>query len=77
MSKDYKKFEFGGLVISRMPEHVKQQFKTLARDEFCDDYGMALVFLFNEAMEYKQLKKKLLHESNSIKLIIDKKEGSE
>lgn len=33
------------LRISRVPPRTKQEFKALAEDEFCGDYGMALKWL--------------------------------
>lgn len=33
--------------ISRMPKTTKQKFVKLAEDEFCNDYGMALKFLYD------------------------------
>ncbi len=34
-----------GLTIQRIPDKTCQQFKLLAKSEFCDDYGMTLKHL--------------------------------
>jgi hypothetical protein len=35
------------LVVSRVPKQVLEGIKKLASEEFCDDYGMAIKFLYD------------------------------
>ncbi len=36
------------LYISRVPDKTKEEFKKLAEEEFCGDYGMALKWLMDD-----------------------------
>ena len=52
-----KKVRSKGLVMSRIPEDIRERFVKLAADEFCDDFGMCFKFVFNqfeESLSYKQ-----------------------
>ena len=42
-----RKAKAQGLIISRVPQRVRDNFVKLAEDEFADDYGAALSFLWN------------------------------
>ena len=48
------------LVISRVPENLKKEFIEFANQEFCEDYGMALRWLWDQAWEYQAMKEKLI-----------------
>lgn len=37
--------------ISRLPKATKEKFMKLAEDEFCNDYGMTLKFLFDNYLK--------------------------
>ena len=63
-----------GLMISRVPEKYKVLFKSLAKEEFCDDYGMALRELLVSFFEYQQLKSMFLNNELDINLMINKNE---
>ena len=51
-----------GLVMSRVPEKTRKEFIEFANGEFAEDYGMALKWIFEQAMEYQKVKKVLLNE---------------
>lgn len=36
-----------GLIISRVPQRIRDNFLKLAEEEFADDYGMCLKFLWD------------------------------
>ena len=63
-----------GLMISRIPEKYKELFKNFAKEEFCDDYGMALRELLISFFEYQQLKQLLLNNQLDISFMINKKD---
>jgi hypothetical protein len=42
-----KKAKAQGLIISRVPQRIRDNFTKLAEDEFADDYGATLSFLWN------------------------------
>lgn len=46
-------------MMGRVPEPTRQEFMEFAKEEFCDDYGMAFKFCFEQALEYQQMKKAL------------------
>ncbi len=63
------KEEFGKIVlsekekslhISRIPENTKEIFVEIAKEEFCEDYGMTLKWCLDQALEYQQLKSSLV-----------------
>jgi hypothetical protein len=49
------------LHISRLPRELKEQFVKFAEEEFADDFGMCLKFLFDQAMEYQYMKNALFN----------------
>lgn len=51
IKKIAEKIKNKGLIMSRVPDRVRQAFKELAEKEFADDYGMAFKFVFDRAME--------------------------
>ena len=69
-----KNIEFGGIVISRIPSQYKDYFKSLAKEEFCDDYGMTLVSLLKDSIEYNRLKEMFFNNQLNVKLLLDKPE---
>lgn len=58
------------IVINRVPKITKGIFTKLAKDEFADDYGMALASILKEAEEYKKLKDMFF--KNKIRIIHEK-----
>jgi len=38
-----------GIIISRVPQKTKEAFKAIAKEEFCDDYGMLLKWLIENS----------------------------
>jgi hypothetical protein len=61
------------LSISRVPSEVKVTFEKLASEEFCDDFGMTLKWLLEQALEYQELKGMFYENINSkLDLIISK-----
>ena len=44
------------LVISRVPKDTKTKFIELANAQFCNDYGQTLKFIFDQAIEYQNMK---------------------
>ena len=40
------KRSYGGLLIGRTPKSIRE-FKSWAKEEFCDDYGMALKWIWD------------------------------
>ena len=69
-----KNIEFKGLVISRITPQYKDYFKSLAKEEFCDDYGMTLVSLLKDSIEYNRLKEMFFNNQLNVKLLLDKPE---
>ena len=58
-----------GIGISRLPINTKLEFKELARVEFCDDYGMTLKWLIDQAKltaVYDMLAAKVLELDNRV-----------
>lgn len=49
------------LKISRVPRGTKKEFVSLALAQFEGDYGMTLKFIFDQAMEYQQMKYSLFN----------------
>lgn len=41
-----------GIRISRLPKKVREEFKEFAKEEYADDFGMALTELWNKYKEY-------------------------
>ena len=52
------------LVMSRVSPNVRESFIALSNQEFCGDYGQCLGFLFQQTMEYQQLKSIFLNEES-------------
>ena len=50
-----------GIVISRIPKEIKDIFITLAKTDFCDDYGMALREVVTQYIEYQEIKHMLFN----------------
>lgn len=46
--------------ISRVPPQTMELFLSLAKEEFCDDYGMALRECVNALIELKMFKESLI-----------------
>jgi len=46
--------------INRVPYHIKELFKQIAKEEFCEDYGLFLRELLMQYLEYQKLKECLL-----------------
>jgi hypothetical protein len=42
-----RKTRADGLIMSRVPKRIRDNFIKLSEDEFAGDYGMALAFLWN------------------------------
>ena len=47
VAKDIRERIVNGFAISRMPDKKKQWFIAFAKEEFCDDRGMALTHLID------------------------------
>lgn len=45
------------LSISRVPKDVLEKFKSIAEEEFANDYGMFLKKLLDDHLELKEFKK--------------------
>lgn len=76
--EEYKEFkediEFKGLMISRVPKKVKTIFKDLAKEEFCDDYGMTLREILYSFLEYQRLKQMFFDNELDIQVLLGAKE---
>lgn len=48
------------LGISRIPSQLKADFIALAKEEFCNDYGMLLRHIWDQFVEYQRLKNQIL-----------------
>ena len=55
-----------GLFIGRIPQKKKEQFKQLAKEEFCDDYGWCLSQLMKDSDDYTMFKKILTNDKFKI-----------
>lgn len=49
------------LHINRIPVQLRDNFKQLSEEEFSGDFGFTLKFLFDQAMEYQQMKEALFN----------------
>ena len=65
-----EKLKSSGLVISRLPKETKEAFIKLAEERFCDDYGMCLMYLFEQATEYQTAKEVLFNNFAAISAAI-------
>jgi RNAse (barnase) inhibitor barstar len=60
------------LIISRIPKSVKMEFQEYAKQEYCDDYGMAFKAVwdyFKEDVRYQDLLVRVVNLENSKKEI--------
>lgn len=48
------------LSIARIDKKTREDFINLARDRFCDDFGMALQWALYQSLEYQTMKEKLI-----------------
>lgn len=48
------------LNIARLPDKTKEEFTKFAKEDFCNDYGMAFAWAYNQAIEYQKVKAVLL-----------------
>jgi len=58
---------YPGFFINRIPRHISLDFKRLAKDEHCNDYGLTLktlVDVYNEKKMLFQLLKDKIEELN-------------
>ena len=60
-----------GLAISRIPDFAKQFFKSRAKGEFCNDYGMCLAAMVKESMEYARLKQMFFENNLNVQLLLN------
>lgn len=60
------------LTIYRVPEKTLEHFKQLAKDEFCNDYGMTLKWLLDNASTFAVIFGIL----NEVEMRISKLEGA-
>lgn len=58
------------LFISRLPMQVKEEFIKFANEEFCDDYGMALRDIWQDAKLFRKIKEMFIQ--NKLKLVFKK-----
>jgi hypothetical protein len=65
-----EKLKSSGIVISRLPKDTKDAFMKLAEERFCDDYGMTLVWLLDQATEYQTAKEVLFNNFAAISAAI-------
>lgn len=72
-----KKFESKGLVINRIPEKYRELFKSLAKEEFCNDYGMTLRELLVSFFDFQQLKTMFLNNDLNVQLLLSKENPPE
>lgn len=61
------------LTVYRVPLKTLEQFKQLAKDEFCDDYGMTLKWLMDNASTFAIIFGIL----NELEMRVSKLEGGE
>jgi len=73
MEANLKDIEFKGIVINRVPEQYKKLFKEIAKEEFCDDYGMCLRQLLASFLEYSRLKEMFFTNNLNIEMNISSK----
>ena len=62
------KIEKNGMIISRIPQWIKQIIINEAIDRHCDDYGEAISQFIREAIEYRRLKEKFLNDDFFIQM---------
>lgn len=55
--------------ISRVPFKLKEQFIELAKEEFCNDYGLTLRHIWDQFVEYQMFKQQILDGNYKIALI--------
>jgi len=55
------------LSMSRVPKKTKELFLDIANEDYSGDYGMLLVKILNDSIEYDKLKKMFF--DNKIKLV--------
>lgn len=53
--------------MSRVPKKTKELFLDIANEDYSGDYGMLLVKILNDSIEYDKLKKMFF--DNKIKLV--------
>lgn len=52
---------WGGLSMSRVPSGIRDEFVELARDNFANDYGACLTYIFMQCGEYNAMKGQLIN----------------
>ncbi len=57
--EEIKKRVQEGLYFSRVPKKTRKEFIAWAKEEFCDDRGMAMKFAYEQCKEYQKIKKLL------------------
>lgn len=65
------------LFMSRVPKELKEKFVALAKAEFTEDFGLCFKWLFDQAIEYQEMKR-VFFENMDMKLddIINKLNSS-
>lgn len=71
MSDIKKRIEINGFVINRVPEKTKHLFRSLAEQEFENDYGMCLRQILIDSFEYNRLKEMFFENNLNVKLLFD------
>lgn len=74
-----KELRSKGLVISRIPSQVRDDFVQMANSDFCGDYGLLLKFIWDQAKEYQYMKATMFGDvdiklNHIISLVSDKTE---
>ena len=64
------------LFISRINPELKSEFKSLARAEFCDDFGQTLFWIYSQCMEYQSMKALFFDKLQNMEDKIDKMNNS-
>lgn len=57
------------LGISRVPAQLKADFTALAKEEFCNDYGMTLRHIWDQFIEYQMLKSRIISGEYRVQVI--------
>ncbi len=55
-----------GLVINRVPKNIRDEFVKFAEEEFCDDYGMTLKYVWDNFKVWKTLYENMDYKLNHI-----------